>query len=96
MVFGYGQSYRCKRRSAIEAVIGHHLKSDHRMGRNYLKGELGDKINSLLAGTSFNIMLLVRELADNFLSMLFEVLFPPYFRKNFTGELHSKLHFAEH
>jgi hypothetical protein len=31
----------CKRRSAIAAIIGH-LKSDHRMGRNYLKGRAGD------------------------------------------------------
>ena len=43
----------CKRRSAIEAIIGH-LKSDHRMGRNYLKGSIGDRNNALLAGMGFN------------------------------------------
>lgn len=34
----------CKR-AGIEPVIGH-LKSDHRMMRNYLKGTLGDAINT--------------------------------------------------
>lgn len=59
----------CKRRSAIEAMIGH-LKSDHRLGRNYLKGLLGDKHNALLAGMGFNLMLLLRELAGHFLSAM--------------------------
>lgn len=43
-----------KRRAAIEPVIGH-LKSDHRMERNYLKGFIGDQINLLLAATAFNL-----------------------------------------
>jgi transposase, IS5 family len=40
-----------RRRSAIEPVIGH-VKHDHRMERNYLKGRLGDKINALLAAAA--------------------------------------------
>jgi IS5 family transposase len=48
-----------KRRSAIEPIIGH-VKSDHRMDRNYLKGEEGDKINAILAGCGFNIRKLLR------------------------------------
>ena len=59
----------CKRRSAIEAMIGH-LKSDHRLGRNYLKGSIGDGVNALLAGMGFNLMLLVRELVGHFLSVI--------------------------
>lgn len=43
-----------KRRAAIEPIIGH-LKSDHRMARNYLKGFQGDEINLLLAATAFNL-----------------------------------------
>lgn len=43
-----------KRRAAIEPIIGH-LKSDHRMARNYLKGFIGDEINLLLAATAFNL-----------------------------------------
>ena len=53
---------RCRGRSAIEAIIGH-LKSDHRLGRNYLKGRLGDSMNALLAGIGFNFRLLLREVA---------------------------------
>ena len=37
-----------KRRSAVEPVIGH-LKSDHRMDRNYLAGRTGDATNAILA-----------------------------------------------
>lgn len=43
-----------KRRASIEPIIGH-LKSDHRMERNYLKGFKGDEINLLLAATAFNL-----------------------------------------
>jgi hypothetical protein len=39
-----------RRRAAIEPVIGH-LKDDHRMGRNHLKGRDGDRINAALAAT---------------------------------------------
>jgi IS5 family transposase len=48
-----------RRRSGIEPIIGH-TKSDHRMDRNYLKGEEGDKINAILAGCGFNIRKLLR------------------------------------
>jgi IS5 family transposase len=43
-----------RRRAAIEPIIGH-LKSDHRMQRNYLKGFVGDEINLLLAASAFNL-----------------------------------------
>ncbi len=43
-----------KRRAAIEPIIGH-MKSDHRMARNYLKGFKGDEINLLLSATAFNL-----------------------------------------
>jgi IS5 family transposase len=45
---------RKKRRAAIEPKIGH-LKSDHRMNRNFLKNESGDRINALLAGIGANL-----------------------------------------
>jgi hypothetical protein len=38
----------CKRRAAIEPIIGH-LKSDFRLSRNLLKGQVGDEINVLMA-----------------------------------------------
>ena len=37
-----------KRRAAVEPVIGH-VKAEHRMDRNYLKGRVGDRINAVLA-----------------------------------------------
>jgi IS5 family transposase len=48
-----------KRRAAVEPVIGH-LKAEHRMGRNYLKGRDGDRINPVLAAAGFNFHLLLR------------------------------------
>jgi IS5 family transposase len=50
-----------KRRSAVEPVIGH-MKQDHRMDRNYLKGTEGDKINAILAACGFNLRKLLRAL----------------------------------
>jgi IS5 family transposase len=43
-----------KSRPAIEPIIGH-LKNEHRLGRNYLLGRLGDKVNAVLAGCAFNL-----------------------------------------
>jgi IS5 family transposase len=51
-----------KRRAAVEPVIGH-LKAEHRMGRNYLKGPEGDRINAVLAAAGHNFGLLLRWLA---------------------------------
>jgi len=42
-----------RRRAAIEPVIGH-LKEDHRLSRNFYKGDFGDAINVLLAAAAFN------------------------------------------
>lgn len=42
-----------RRRAAIEPDIGH-LKSDYGLDRNYLKGEVGDEINAILAASAFN------------------------------------------
>jgi transposase, IS5 family len=46
-------------RSAIEPVIGH-LKHDHRMERNHLLGQEGDRVNALLTGCGFNLRKLWR------------------------------------
>jgi len=45
------RDFRC--RAAIEPSIGH-LKSDHRLGRNFLRGVAGDAVNVLLAAAAFN------------------------------------------
>jgi len=51
-----------KRRAAVEPVIGH-LKAEHRMDRNHLKGHDGDRINAVLAAAGYNFALLLRWLA---------------------------------
>jgi IS5 family transposase len=51
-----------KRRAAVEPVIGH-IKAEHRMERNYLKGRDGDRINAVLAAAGYNFSLLVAWLA---------------------------------
>jgi IS5 family transposase len=43
-----------RRRASVEASISH-LKIDHRMSRNYLKGSIGDSINCMLAAAAFNL-----------------------------------------
>lgn len=48
-----------RRRSAIEPVIGH-LKQEHKMERNHLLGQEGDRINALLTGCGFNLRKLWR------------------------------------
>ena len=42
-----------KRRAAIEPTIGH-MKNDGRLGRNFLLGKLGDKLNALLCACGHN------------------------------------------
>ena len=62
-----------KRRAAVEPVIGH-TKAEHRMGRNYLKGRDGDRINAVLAAAGYNFALLLRWLA-RLLRALLQALF---------------------
>ena len=56
-----------KRRAAVEPTIGH-LKSDHRLDRNHLRGTLGDSINAILSAAAMNFGKLLR--------FLFTFLFP--------------------
>lgn len=51
-----------RRRSAVEPVIGH-LKSDHRMGRNFLAHTAGDAANAVLAAAGYNFRRLLTWLA---------------------------------
>jgi transposase, IS5 family len=65
-----------KRRNAIEPHIGH-MKAEAKLGRNYLKGETGDKFNALLVGIGHNLRLIL-----NYLRILFalirEFIFSPW------------------
>jgi len=53
------------RRAAIEPIIGH-LKSDHRMRRNYYKGITGDSINVMLSAAAFNFKRMMRKWSSYF------------------------------
>lgn len=48
-----------RRRSAIEPCIGH-MKSDGKLSRNYLKGNLGDCFNAILCGIGHNVRMILR------------------------------------
>jgi IS5 family transposase len=50
-----------KQRSRIEAIFSH-LKNDHGMGRNLLKGIIGDLINAKLTALGWNLKKLMRKL----------------------------------
>jgi IS5 family transposase len=47
-----------RRRSAIEAVIGH-MKTDGHLGRCYLKGREGDATNAILSAVGYNLRLVL-------------------------------------
>jgi transposase, IS5 family len=47
-----------RRRSAIEAVIGH-MKTDGHLGRCYLKGRAGDAANAILSAVGYNLRLVL-------------------------------------
>jgi IS5 family transposase len=64
-----------RRRSAIEPMIGH-AKNDGRLGRNYLLGHDGDRINALLAAAGHNLRLILRKLRLLFAQMLADLLGP--------------------
>ncbi len=68
-----------KRRATIEPVIGH-LKAEHRMNRNYLKGRDGDRANAVLAAAGWNFHLLLRWFAELWRA-LFLTTFPNLSRK---------------
>lgn len=64
-----------KRRQAIEPAIGH-LKSDNRLDRCHLKGQLGDALHAVLCAAGYNIRWLMRAmvrlgLKANFLCLYF-------------------------
>jgi len=64
---------RFRARAGIEPVIGH-IKHDHRMLRNYLKGTLGDKVNTIMAATGFNLMKKLNQIKNELLWQIFLLL----------------------
>ena len=64
---------KCRSRAAIEPVIGH-IKHDHRMLKNYLKGTVGDEINSILAAAAFNFRRMLRIMEQNIILLLNKIM----------------------
>ena len=59
-----------RRRAAIEPVIGH-LKTDFRMGQNYLHGDDSSQINALLAATGWNLKKMMKHLKEENIKLFF-------------------------
>ena len=64
-----------RRRSAIEAVIGH-CKTDGHLDRNFLKGRLGDQINAVMSAVGYNLRLILRWLRNFLCRIVYEILGP--------------------
>ncbi|KPK33225.1 MAG: hypothetical protein AMS24_01925 [Chlamydiae bacterium SM23_39] len=54
-----------RRRQSIEPHIGH-MKQDGKLGRNYLKGIHGDKLNATLSGVGHNLRLILNHLSPKY------------------------------
>lgn len=54
-----------KKRAAIEPIIGH-IKKDHRLGRNFYKGIVGDSVNILLSAAAFNFKRMMNKWKSSF------------------------------
>ena len=63
------KSRKFRKRAGIEPVIGH-LKSDHRLSRNFYWGLFGDSINVMLAAAAYNFKRAIRVLFCAFLQIL--------------------------
>jgi IS5 family transposase len=85
---------RLRSRSAIEPVIGH-IKSDHRMGRNFLLGFQGDQINALMAGCAFNMKKILRALLFLIFSALLKSKYVAIIKNKLKND-HFRRNFAAH
>jgi IS5 family transposase len=66
---------KCRARAAIEPIIGH-LKTDFRMGQNYLLEEKGIQINALMAATAWNLKKMLEKIKEDILRFIFQFLYP--------------------
>lgn len=80
---------KLRRLQAIEPVIGH-LKSDHRMDRCHLKGNLGDSLHAVLCAAGYNIRWLMRMILKSGIRYFLRLIFGPM-TGLFGGLLGSKV-----
>jgi len=75
-----------RRRAAIEPINGH-LKTDHRLNRNFYKGITGDNINIMLAAAAFNFKRMMNKWKSSFwlqFKLLFDIFIERWFTQNKT------------
>lgn len=80
-----------RRRAGIEPKIGH-LKSDHRLSRNFYKGIFGDNINVMLAAAAMNFKRMMNKWRDN-PSLLFFVRWMQWLIVRITASTQVKMAF---
>lgn len=82
-----------KKRAGIEPVIGH-LKTDHRLKKNFYKGIIGDNINIILAAAAFNFKRMMNRY-KTFFGLFFQKVFFNFYRleRNFSLQNNSKMTF---
>jgi len=54
-----------RKRAGIEPIIGH-IKSNHRLNRNFYKGIIGDNVNIMLAAAAFNFKRMMNKWKSSF------------------------------
>jgi IS5 family transposase len=79
-----------RKRAAIEPIIGH-IKHDHRMGRNFYKGIVGDNINIMLAAAAFNFKRAMNKFKSSF-GLFFERLFKSLFYQLYLKFISQNIH----
>jgi len=77
---------RMKRRAAVEPSIGH-LKNEHRLERNRLKGVAGDAINAILSAAAMNLQKLLRACEGKLVAEIRAILDRLLHQSPFTGLL---------
>ena len=77
---------RMKRRAAVEPSIGH-LKNEHRLERNRLKGVAGDAINAILSAAAMNFHKLLRACEGKLVAEIWAILERFLFQSCFKGFL---------
>ncbi|MBP7875135.1 MAG: hypothetical protein KA023_10160, partial [Bacteroidales bacterium] len=65
-------SFSTCRIRAAKPIIGH-VKHNCRIVRNYLKGQIGDKINALMAAAGFNFRRLLRKMKAEVIFFFFQI-----------------------
>lgn len=72
-----------RKRAAIEPIIGH-LKQDYRAAKNYLKGQIGDSINFMMAAAGFNFRKLMKKLKTSIVWIILKLKIETSYEKSFN------------